>query len=213
MNIVDGSKIEKIRAKNAVLIDVFRATTSIVVMMKRGVEEIIPFESEEKARLFIKKHNDYVSVGEREGIKIEDFDHGNSPVELMKAPLEGKKVVFVSTNGTRVLSKIIAEKVYIGSFLNADNIAKIIDEETVLVCANRLNLYSIEDFLCASYIKGKHMGIHMDFERIKNIILKSKSADRLRKLNAEDDMLFSLSLNLIPIVPVYRNGIIREVLL
>ncbi|MGC8985803.1 MAG: 2-phosphosulfolactate phosphatase [Thermoplasmata archaeon] len=212
MDIVDGNIEGKIRAREAVLIDVFRATTSMVVMMYRGAEEIIPFENERMAREFLSVHRDYISAGEKDGIKIGDFDYGNSPVEFMSLDLRGKRVAFVSTNGTRVLKKIESERVLIGSFLNADSIVRIVDDDAVLVCANRQNLYSIEDFLCASYIKARKKGIYVDFDRIRKIILRSGSAQRMRSLGAEDDMHFSLSLNMIPIVPVYRNGKIREIL-
>lgn len=213
MMIIDGNTSGRIKAKTAVLIDVFRATTSIVVMMYRGVREIVPFENDEKAREFISENRDYISVGERDGIKIYDFDFGNSPVELMNADIAGKSAIFVSTNGTRVLKKIDAEYVYIGSFINADSVVRKIHDDTVLVCANRQNLYSIEDFLCASYIKARRAGIPVDFQRLKEIILKSRSAERMKRLGAEKDMMFSLSLNSIPVVPVYRDGRIREVLL
>ncbi len=211
MKIMDGNREEKILSEKAVLIDIFRATTSIVVMLQRGVEEIVPFENEHLAREFLKEHEDYISAGERDGIKIEDFQFGNSPVEFMGADLYGKKVAFVTTNGTRVLKKISSKNIYIASFLNADSILPFLDENTVLVCANRRNIFSIEDFLCASYLKARYEKKYIDFERIKKIILNSSSAERMRKLNAEEDMLFSLNLNIIDIVPVYRDGRITKI--
>ncbi|MEL9999050.1 MAG: 2-phosphosulfolactate phosphatase [Thermoplasmata archaeon] len=206
MKIVDANLYEKIYAENAVLIDVFRATTSIVVMLHKGVKEIIPFENESLARIFIKDHKNYITVGEKDGIKIEEFDYGNSPVELMNADIEGKSVVFVTTNGTRVLKKIEAKNIYFAAFLNADYILDFVNEKTTIVCANRINLFSIEDFMCASYIKAKYEKKSIDFKKIKDIILRSKSAERLRSLNAENDMLFSLNLNTIKIVPIYKDG-------
>ncbi len=206
MKILDGNNIEKIITKEAVLIDVFRATSSIIVMLFKGANEIIPFENEELAREFIKTHNNHILVGEHDGIKIQDFDFGNSPSELLNADFSGKHIIFVSTNGTRILKKIDAEKVYIASFLNADKVIENIGDDIPLICANRRDLHSIEDFLCASYIKARKFGFSIDYNKIKEIILRSKSANRLRDLNAEKDIEISLMLNRFPILAVYEKG-------
>ncbi len=210
MRIINGFKAESIISKEAVLIDVFRATTSIVVMFKKGVNEIIPAKNENEAWKIYSQKKDYILIGERDGIKIDGFHYNNSPNELMNAELNGKNVIFVSTNGTRVLKKIKSPVVYIASFLNADLIANNIGYDADLVCANRKDIFSIEDFYCASYIKGKKLGVFIDFENLKEKIIKSKSAERLRRMGFENDIHFALSLNSMPILPVYRNGIIKK---
>lgn len=206
LKILDGNSFNDLNTKVAVLIDVFRASTSIVVMLYKNVEEIIPFENEKKAWEYFEHHKDHILVGENNGIKIKGFHYGNSPTELMNAELNKKKVIFVSTNGTRVLKKIRAETIFIASFLNADAIVKYIPNDAVLVCSNRIDFFAIEDFLCASYIKSRKLNINIDFVKIKNTILKSKSALRLKNMNAENDIEFSLRLNQIPIIPIYENG-------
>lgn len=211
MRIIDGNKIHHLDTDVAVLIDVFRATTSIVVMLYKNAVEIIPFENETGAWEYFKNHRDHVLVGEKDGIKISGFHHGNSPSELINVEFGGKRVIFVSTNGTRVLKKIGAKRIYIASFLNADAILEKIPEDAPLVCANRMNFFSIEDFLCASYIKARKLNIDVDFSRLKNTILRSKSALRLKNLNADEDIEISLKLNSIPIIPVYEDGKIIKI--
>ncbi len=210
MRIIDGFRAESIVSKEAVLIDVFRATTSIVVMFYKGVNEIIPAKNENEAWKIYSKKRDYILIGERDGIKIDGFHYNNSPDELMNADLNGKNVIFVSTNGTRVLKKIKSPVVYMASFLNADLIVNNIENDADLVCANRRDIFSIEDFFCASYIKARKMGIFIDFENLREKIIKSKSAERLRRMGFEKDIHFALSLNSMPVLPVYRNGIIRK---
>lgn len=211
MRIIDGNKIHNLDTDVAVLIDVFRATTSIVVMLYKNAVEIIPFENEIGAWEYFKNHRDHVLVGERDGIKIRGFHHGNSPSELINVELGGKRVIFVSTNGTRVLKRIRAKRIYIASFLNADAVLEKIPEDAPLVCASRMDLFAIEDFLCASYIKARRLNIDVDFSRLKNIILRSKSALRLKNLNADEDIEISLKLNSIPVIPVYENGKIIKI--
>lgn len=211
MKIIDGNKIHSLDTDVAVLIDVFRATTSIVVMLYKNAVEIIPFENETGAWEYFRNHKDHVLVGERDGIKINGFHHGNSPSELVNVEFGRKRVIFVSTNGTKVLKKIRANRIYIASFLNADAVLEKIPEDAPLVCANRMELFSIEDFMCASYIKARKLNINVDFTRLKNAILRSKSALRLRYLNASEDIEISLKLNSIPIIPVYENGKIIKI--
>jgi len=206
MKIIDANKNIPVKANQAVLIDVFRATTSIVIMLSRNAKEIIPFENETKAREFFKTHKDYLLVGEHDGIKIEGFDYGNEPSKLISANLEGKGIIFVSTNGTRVLKSLETKRTIIASFLNADAVLDKITMDDPIVCANRKDLFCVEDFLCASYLKAKKLRVAIDFKRLKNIILNSKSAQRLRALNAEKDIEIALMLNSIPIVPVYEHG-------
>ncbi len=210
MNIIDGNRLEIIETERAALIDVFRASTSIIIMLHKNAKEIIPLENEKSAFEYFKIHDDYILVGENNGIKINGFDYDNSPYDLLDADLNGKSVIFVSTNGTRVLKKISAKNVYIASFLNADLLVKRLSLDDPLVCANRKDLFSIEDFICASYIKAKKLGIEINYERIKNIILSSKSSLRLRNLGHEKDIEISLSLNKIPILPVFKNGKITK---
>ncbi len=210
MRIIDGFRAQSIVSKEAVLIDVFRATTSIVVMFYKGVNEIIPAKDENEAWKIYSQKRDYILIGERDGIKIDGFHYNNSPDELMNADLNGRNVIFVSTNGTRVLKKIESPVVYIASFLNADLIANTVENDADLVCANRRDIFSIEDFFCASYIKARKMGIFIDFENLKEKIIKSKSAERLRRIGFEKDIHFALSLNSMPVLPVYRNGVIRK---
>ncbi|MGC8585300.1 MAG: 2-phosphosulfolactate phosphatase [Thermoplasmata archaeon] len=209
MKIIDSNRMESIKTEKAVLIDIFRASSSIVVILSNGAEKIIPFPDEHSAREFHKKHTDMILVGEREGYRIPDFQFGNTPYLLSREDFHGKSVIFVSTNGTRVLNKISAKTIYIGAFLNASSIINVIDESTDLICANRRNLFSIEDFVYAAYIKAKKLNVPIDYDRLVKIILSSRSADRVRSLNAEDDMYFSIKLDLYKTVPYFRDGVIR----
>ena len=103
--------------KQVVVIDVLRATTSMVVMLENGAERVNPVASLEEARGWGEKG--YLMAGERNGFKVDGFDFGNSPQEFTKDKVGGKSVVMTTTNGTHALSLCkMARIVYVGAFLN-----------------------------------------------------------------------------------------------
>ncbi|MGC8497102.1 MAG: 2-phosphosulfolactate phosphatase [Thermoplasmata archaeon] len=212
IEIIDGNKLNSRFHDIAVLIDVFRATSSILVMFEKGVSYIVPAATVEEAYALSRKYKDAILAGERDGIKVPEFEFGNSPVEYNAHNLKGKIIIFVSTNGTRVLQNIRADKVYFASFLNAYAVSQKLKNESdiEIIAANRKDLYSIEDFKCADYIVSLINKDNVDYDQIKNEILNSDSAGRLRELDAEEDMLFCLKNSIIDFVPVYRDGVIYK---
>ena len=68
---------------DVVVVDIFRAGTTICNAFQQGVEKIIPVGSVDKAKNY--KERGFLIAGEREGIKLEIADFGNSPAELMNA--------------------------------------------------------------------------------------------------------------------------------
>lgn len=71
---------DAVAEKQVVVIDVLRATTSMVVMLENGAERVAPVASLEEARVWGEKG--YLMAGERNGFKVEGFDFGNSPQEF-----------------------------------------------------------------------------------------------------------------------------------
>ncbi len=212
IEIIDGNKLNSRFHEVAVLIDVFRATSSILIMLEKGASYIVPAATVEEAYALSKRYKDAILAGERDGIKVPEFEFGNSPVEYNAHDFKDKIIIFVSTNGTRVLQNIRAKKIYLSSFLNAYATSQKLKNESdvAIVAANRKDLYSIEDFKCAEYIVSLINKDNVNYEEIKNDILSSASADRLRELDAEEDMLFCLKNNIIDFVPVYKGGLIYK---
>src|SRR5262245_39532454 len=104
--------------KTAVVIDVLRATTTIVQALATGAKEIVPLQEVDEARRLAEKLGEGAILGgERGGVLIPGFDLGNSPAEYTAAKVAGKTVVFTTTNGTRALQRCkMAERVLIGAF-------------------------------------------------------------------------------------------------
>jgi len=87
----------------AVIIDVFRAFSVACYAFDSGAVRIIATSEVSEAFKLGKNYKNSVLVGERDERKIEGFDFGNSPTEIIKADLSGKTVIQTTTAGTRGL--------------------------------------------------------------------------------------------------------------
>jgi 2-phosphosulfolactate phosphatase len=142
---------------SAVVIDVLRATTTIAYALDAGVKEIIPClaisEALSLARQFAPE--EVVLGGERDGAAIDGFDLGNSPDEYTPDRVEGKTLIFTTTNGTHAISHAqTAKEVLLASFVNADAIVRrLYDREHVhILCAGTDGKVSQEDVLLAGML-------------------------------------------------------------
>src|SRR5690606_5589350 len=141
----------------AVIIDIFRATSSICYGIHNGAEAIIPVSTIDECLSF--KGNGSLLAAERDGAVVEGFDFGNSPFSYTAEKVEGKTVVLTTTNGTRAiqLSKD-AKQVVVGSFLNLSALCDWLiqqEDSVVLVCAGWKANFSLEDSLFAGAVVEK----------------------------------------------------------
>ena len=79
-----------IENKQVVVIDILRATTTMVVAYENGANTVVPFEHLEDALVY--REQGYLIAGERNGVKVEGFDMGNSPQEFSKDIVEGNNL-------------------------------------------------------------------------------------------------------------------------
>src|SRR5437773_10831626 len=76
--------------KTAVVIDVLRATTTIVHALAAGAKEVVPCLEVEDARRIAKEVGESAVLGgERGGLPIPGFDLGNSPAEYTRERVAG----------------------------------------------------------------------------------------------------------------------------
>src|ERR1700761_6300738 len=130
-----------------VIIDIFRATTSISYGIENGAEAIIPVSQVEECSAYREKGLDYLLAAERNGEVVAGFDFGNSPFSYTKEKVAGKTVVLTTTNGTHALHlSRNAKKIVIGSFLNLTSICtwlKDQQDDVLLVCAGWKNNFNL----------------------------------------------------------------------
>src|SRR5262245_7977597 len=147
-----------LRGGVAVVIDVLRATSTIIHALAAGASSIIPCGEIDEARNTAKKfpRGTVLLGGERKGLKIPGFDLGNSPADYDHKVVAGKTVIFTTTNGTRALLQAKeARRVVFGALSNVGAVVDLLAAETGpvhLVCAGTNGQITLEDALCAGAI-------------------------------------------------------------
>jgi 2-phosphosulfolactate phosphatase len=166
-----------------VIIDVFRAFSVECYAVDAGSARIIATSEVSEAIEIKKNYKNAVLVGERDEKKIEGFDFGNSPTEIIKADLTGKTVIHTTTAGTQGLTNASgADIILTGSFVNAGAIVKYIkyinpEQVSLVAMGYRATISADEDLLCAEWISGElRHNNHVTQERIAG--LKDKSGNR-----------------------------------
>jgi 2-phosphosulfolactate phosphatase len=142
----------------AVMIDVVRASTTIVTALANGARAVVPVATpaEAAARARAWPGGPVLLGGERSGAPPPGFDCGNSPAEYTPERVGGRTVVFTTTNGTRALLAVGgARRVAVAGFVNA---AAVVDwlarqeADALLVCAGELGRFCLEDATCAGLL-------------------------------------------------------------
>ena len=138
------------------VIDVLRATTTIVHALGAGASEVLPCQEVKEARELAARSKGLVLLGgERRGLPIHGFDLGNSPAEYTAERVADRTIVMTTTNGTRSLIYCTgASQVIIGAFVNLTAVCLALAHETNihLLCAGTRNEITREDVLLAGAI-------------------------------------------------------------
>ena len=208
-----------------VVIDVIRASTSICVAISNNVKKLIPVETTEEALDF--KAKGLLISGERESMKIEGFDFGNSPTEFLSDSIVGRELAMTTTNGTTAINIAKdASSLIIGSFINSDILISYLEncgKDVLLLCAGWKNTVNIEDTLFAGFVSQRLLGsgrytadsdsvslaISVFFAAKNNIyeFITSLSPRLKSKLSfLEEDIKFCLYSDKLNVIPVYKDG-------
>lgn len=225
----DESSESKTKGKVCVVIDVLRATSVIITALENGAERIFPFKDIETIQEKCRNLKNIIKCGERNALKIDGFDLGNSPLEFTKEKVFGKDIYMSTTNGTKAIeNSLSADKILICSFLNIQSVVKRIVEygkDCVIVCAGTNGKFSLDDTLCAGFIikeLQKYTEISINdmllalirisesHKNIKDILKGSTHYSYLLSLGFEKDIEHIFSLNKYSIVPEYKNGYISK---
>jgi len=208
----------------AVIVDIFRATSSICYGIENGAEAIIPVAEVEECLAYRDKEAHYLLAAERNGEVVTGFDFGNSPFSYTKEKVGGKTVVLTTTNGTHALHlSRSAKKIVIGSFLNLTSLCnwlKTQNENILLVCAGWKNNFNLEDTLFSGAVvdqlksgdyKTDDAAIAADdlYQLAKSdlntYLAKTSHSERLKKLGIEADIAFCLNVDITTAIPVLQG--------
>lgn len=155
LEFIEGAK----RARGVtVIIDVFRAFSTACYAYDSAAARIIATGEVDQALMLKTKYSNSVLVGERDERKIEGFDFGNSPTEIIKTDLNGKTVIHTTTAGTQgLINAQNAEMVLAAGFVNAVSTAEYIKSVnpkfvSLVAMGYRATISADEDLLCAELI-------------------------------------------------------------
>ncbi|WP_462252882.1 2-phosphosulfolactate phosphatase [Ekhidna sp.] len=212
-----------LKGKIVVVVDIFRATSCIVTGLSNEVKAIKPVGEIEEAKAL--GEQGYLMAGERGGIKVPDFDMGNSPFEYQKDDVKGKKVVISTTNGSQAIVKSEgAKEILIGAFLNLEAVAEYLlqaKESVVIHCAGWKGTPNLEDTLfagalideCAEEMETTgdsalvaHQLYIANHENLFGIAKKSSHAERLSGFGIEEDLEFCMKENEYQVLPKLVDG-------
>jgi 2-phosphosulfolactate phosphatase len=227
-----GLKEEDLAGRGVVVIDVLRATTTIVTALANGAKAVVPAASSEEAvRLTAQLAKDGILLaGERKSLKIEGFQLGNSPREMTPEVVAGKTIFLSTTNGTPAL--VAAQggaPVLVGAAVNftalAERARAVFAEraDLAIVCAGREKQFALEDaYTAGRLIKAVKKGVppkqlrlndaaqvSLDLTaRYKNWLDALQQCDAARQLADVDlaaDVAFSAKADRFAVVPVYAD--------
>jgi 2-phosphosulfolactate phosphatase len=144
-----------LEARTVIVIDVLRACTSIATALRNGAAKVIPVETVEEATKLAQTLDAKTRLlcGERDGRKMGGFDLGNSPLEFTRARVEGKTLVFASTNASPLMAGTLAgQEQRLLAYVNLAAVAESVlrdAADVAIVCAGRNRRFSLEDAACA----------------------------------------------------------------
>lgn len=206
-----------------VVIDILRATSSMVYGIDNGAQAIIPVAQVEECMNYAGKG--YLLAAERNGEVVEGYDFGNSPFSYTAEKVAGKTIVLTTTNGTKALhlARKRASQVVIGSFLNLEALCewlKTQEKDVLLLCAGWKDQFNLEDTIFAGAVVNQLRSgfTHYDDasvaaedlfllakDDLRAYIHKSSHSHRMVALNIEEDVKFCLQTNICQAIPVLEG--------
>jgi 2-phosphosulfolactate phosphatase len=224
----------RLPGKVVVVLDILFATTTMVTALAHGAAEVVPVIDEAAARAEAARCREgcFVLAGELYADTLPGFAHP-APLALLEHGLEGKTVVYSTTNGTVAMTQAArAARVYCGALLNASELAahivRVHPRETVLiVCAGSANNFNFEDFYGAGYFVecfAALLGDAADFSDaaraaravyrqscVPEALLECRVGRMMQARGLRHEVEFACRRDAFPVVPALDEGRLRLV--
>lgn len=212
-----------------IVVDVLRATTTIITALAAGAPAVYPVEGIEEARQLAAELGGAALGGERGGLPPEGFQRGNSPLEYRASP-DGKPIVLTTTNGTRAIARAKeggAAAIAAGALVNAKAVASWalgIGSDITVLCAGTHGRFSLDDVIAAGCIVDRassmaESGLNLTdgalgalllwqrfCENPREGLLSAVHGQRLERLGFEDDLTFCAAVDAFERVPVLQDA-------
>lgn len=222
----------------SVAIDVLRATTVIATALASGAEKVVPFRTVDETfaakKAILESRPDAAGRillgGERKGLPIDGFDLGNSPDLYDAATVDGKTLLFTTTNGTKAILRCRGV-VLTAAFVNAQAVVERLlrdgFSQISLVCAGTDGQYTEEDLLLAGLLAdrltlaetGFALNVQAEVARehwrqtrstpLVESLSASRGGQNLKRIRLSKDVADAARVDSLDVVPEYRVGEIR----
>ncbi|HEY4754468.1 MAG TPA: 2-phosphosulfolactate phosphatase [Ignavibacteriaceae bacterium] len=218
--------------KTTVVIDVLRASTTIIQALQNGAREVIPVASVEFA---VKVSGGMFGGqtllgGERNTKKLEGFALGNSPLEYAPEVVGGRTIILFTTNGSKAIVKAkFSENLFIAAFTNLNTLANHLiklDKEFEILCSGRGNYFSMEDVICAGKLISEIQKINNNVEltdsakasvalnksfgkSILTMMQQTEHGKILIENNFDEDLKFCSRINTSETIPYLISGVLK----
>jgi 2-phosphosulfolactate phosphatase len=227
-----GLTLAEVHGRTAFVIDILRATTSMCAALSSGAKAIIPVASTEEALRLAQTIGsaDVLLAGEKNCVRIDGFQLGNSPLEMTEAAVRGKRLIVSTTNGTKALLACQgASAVYPAC---AGNLSLAVEKarETLeggrgmlVVCAGRGGAFSLDDAYAAGRLVSAVLGglrgrrglndaalasldlVRRYGENWERPLGRSRAGRELIRLGFADDVKASARLDAYPVLPTFSE--------
>ena len=215
-------------ASTVLVVDVLRASTTIITALTNGCVAVVPVRDAEEARRRAAATPGALIAGERRGEPLQGFDLGNSPLEFSPARVGGRTVVFTTSNGTRALVAVRgAAAVGVAAFVNASAAAAWAvaqGRNVVVACAGERGAVSLEDHVCAGLLVERALAgepaasttpaaagalalARRYGKDVSRLATDSGWARHLAASGRRADVTACLALDTSTLVPVYRSDV------
>lgn len=218
----DGARHAARQDAVVVVIDALRASATATTALALGVRRVIPAGTIAEARSY-RGRKDHLIAGERNGMKLPDFDFGNSPTKLRQHRhlVAGKTLVLTTSNGTRIVRAADGARVILmGTTINAEatahaafEFARTFERDIVLVATGENGTHAEEDFVGARQIaealrrRGATVApADCKAEDTLTVFLRTHSAKVLFELGYDEDVHYCARSNVYAVAPWLKNG-------
>ncbi len=202
-----------------ILVDVLRASSTIITALANGASAVIPASTVSEARRIAATLPNALLAGERAAKPLPGFDYGNSPLNFLSTKIQGRVIVLTTSNFTRVLGTPPASStILVGAFLNIDHVVhtalglyKLSPHPITVVAAGDLNRPAAEDDIASDHIIYRlthpdNPPSYASSEDIARELLVTRHASTLISLGYEEDIHFCSKINTYSLTPILRQG-------
>jgi len=205
-------KPEQLQTSVCVVIDIIRATSTIVAALANGASGVQPVA--EVSDAFVLKARDPAALlaGERGGQPLPGFDLGNSPEDFSKERVTGRRIILTTTNGTQALEACRGARVVMtAGLLNLGAVAARLKElgpPWMVLCAGCNGGFGLDDAVVAGALAealdrddalvSLYRSVRGD---LAGMLLRSAAGQELVKVGLEKDVPFCAQRDLFSMVP------------